>query len=76
MQNFIEANINNKTCSSEKLISHIKYESEEIDLLEKSTRGQHNNVLWHEARQGILTASNFKDIILCRDKDAMALKLI
>ena len=41
------------------LISRLHLSQEQIDDIEKSTRGQADNPKWHLARKGRLTASNF-----------------
>lgn len=54
-------NVNKKL---EELKKH-SFSTETIEQLQKNTIGQHDNVVWHEAKKNRLTASNFGTVI-CR----------
>ena len=41
------------------LVSNLTVTDEEIANIERLTRGQNKNKLWHDKRKSLLTASNF-----------------
>lgn len=50
--------LSQNTDSLTNLIELVKRTPEEIRAIEESTKGQAKNVLWHDYRKGIITASN------------------
>ena len=48
---------------SQVFIKMLTYTKSEIDEIEKATKGQHRNPLWHTMRQNVLSSSKFKNII-------------
>ena len=45
--------------SNEDFLSLVKFTDEDVIEIERCTRGQNDNSLWHQYRKGMLTASNF-----------------
>lgn len=58
------------------LASITGYSANEIDKIEKGTRGQSINENWHKFREGVLTASNFYSICHTMDGFEKALTLL
>lgn len=54
----------------------LRYEPTEIDQIEKNTRGQHENPNWTSVRQGLVTASKFKEVCSSRNPSKTAEKLL
>lgn len=61
---------------SEALVSYLRYEDRGLKELEVATRGQAANTFWHQARVGLLTASNFRLFCHCRDGAHTATSLL
>ena len=55
---------------------HLKYSVEEMDHIEKATRGQNNNKNWHLIRKGLITSSTFKTVLHSTDYSKTASSLL
>ena len=57
-------------------MSSLSFVEDQVTFISKAEEGQSNNILWHEMRRGLISASHFHDIVLGIDLDLTCGKIM